>query len=66
MEQKVVTGIAYAKDEAQISLRRVADRPGISAGIFGPLAEAHINVEKLKDELREKFAAELPGVRCSF
>src|SRR5690606_21010628 len=44
VEQQVVTGIAYAKDEAQISLRRVADRPGVAAGIFGPLAEAGINV----------------------
>ncbi|WP_431461044.1 hypothetical protein, partial [Klebsiella pneumoniae] len=38
VEQEVVTGIAYAKDEAQISLRRVADRPGVAGGIFGPLA----------------------------
>ncbi|TIX25610.1 MAG: aspartate kinase, partial [Mesorhizobium sp.] len=38
VEQQVVTGIAYAKDEAQISLRRVGDRPGVAAGIFGPLA----------------------------
>ena len=35
VEQQVVTGIAYAKDEAQISLRRVEDRPGIAAAIFG-------------------------------
>ena len=47
VEQEVVTGIAYAKDEAQISLRRVADRPGVSAAIFGPLAEAHINVDMI-------------------
>ncbi len=40
VEQEVVTGIAYAKDEAQISLRRLADRRGVSAAIFGPLAEA--------------------------
>jgi len=47
VEQQVVTGIAYAKDEAQISLRRVADRPGVAAGIFGPLAEANINVDMI-------------------
>jgi len=41
LEKEVVTGIAYAKDEAQISLRRVPDKPGVSAAIFGPLAEAH-------------------------
>jgi aspartate kinase len=37
VEQEVVTGIAFAKDEAQISLRRLSDRPGVSAAIFGPL-----------------------------
>lgn len=47
VEQQVVTGIAFAKDEAQISLRRVADRPGVSAAIFGPLAEEHINVDMI-------------------
>ena len=47
VEQQVVTGIAYAKDEAQISLRRVADRPGVAAGIFGPLAAANINVDMI-------------------
>ena len=53
VEQQVVTGIAYAKDEAQISLRRVADRPGVSAGIFGPLAEAHINVDMIVQNISE-------------
>ncbi|HEV7254158.1 MAG TPA: aspartate kinase [Mesorhizobium sp.] len=53
VEQEVVTGIAYAKDEAQISLRRVADRPGIAAGIFGPLAEANINVDMIVQNISE-------------
>jgi len=53
VEQQVVTGIAYAKDEAQISLRRVADRPGVSAGIFGPLAEANINVDMIVQNISE-------------
>jgi aspartate kinase len=47
VEQQNVTGIAYARDEAQISLRRVRDRPGVSAAIFGPLAEAGINVDMI-------------------
>lgn len=47
VEQETVTGIAYVKDEAQISLRRLQDRPGISAAIFGPLAEAGINVDMI-------------------
>ncbi|MDP3895406.1 MAG: aspartate kinase [Mesorhizobium sp.] len=53
VEQQVVTGIAYAKDEAQISLRRVADRPGVAAGIFGPLAEGNINVDMIVQNISE-------------
>ena len=47
VEQQVVTGIAYSKDEAQVSLRRVMDKPGVSASIFGPLAEAEISVDMI-------------------
>jgi aspartate kinase len=53
VEQQVVTGIAYAKDEAQISLRRVADRPGVAAGIFGPMADANINVDMIVQNISE-------------
>jgi len=47
MEQQVVTGIAYSRDEAQITLRNVADKPGIAASIFVPLAEANVNVDMI-------------------
>ena len=47
MEQQIVTGIAYSKDEAQITLRNVADKPGVAASIFVPLAEANINVDMI-------------------
>jgi aspartate kinase len=47
MEQQVVTGIAFSKDEAQIAIRRVQDKPGVAASIFGPLAEANINVDMI-------------------
>jgi aspartate kinase len=47
VEQQVVTGIAFSKDEAQISIRRVQDKPGIAAAIFGPLAENNINVDMI-------------------
>jgi aspartate kinase len=47
VEQQVVTGIAYSKDEAQITLRNVADKPGVAAAIFGPLADANINVDMI-------------------
>ncbi len=53
LEKEVVTGIAYARDESQISLRRVPDKPGISAAIFGPLAEANVNVDMIVQSVSE-------------
>ncbi|RPD36924.1 aspartate kinase [Candidatus Liberibacter solanacearum] len=53
MEQEVITGIAYTKDEAQISLRRLQDHPGISASIFSPLAKANINVDMIIQNISE-------------
>jgi aspartate kinase len=53
VEQQVVTGIAYSKDEAQISIRRVQDKPGVAAAIFGPLAEAGINVDMIVQNVSE-------------
>ena len=47
VEQEVVSGIAYSRDEAKITMRKVQDRPGIAAGIFGPLADAAINVDMI-------------------
>jgi aspartate kinase len=47
MEQQVVTGIAFSRDEAQISIREVADKPGVAAAIFIPLAGANINVDMI-------------------
>ena len=47
VEQQVVTGIAFSKDEAQISVREVQDKPGVAAAIFGPLAEANVNVDMI-------------------
>ncbi|MEH3118020.1 MAG: aspartate kinase [Methylorubrum populi] len=47
VEQQIITGIAFSKDEAQITLRAVKDSPGIAAAIFGPLADANINVDMI-------------------
>ena len=47
VEHQVVTGIAFSKDEAQISIRSVLDKPGVAAAIFGPLADADINVDMI-------------------
>src|SRR5688500_17021636 len=56
VEQQVVTGIAFSKDEAQISVRHVQDKPGIAAAIFGPLAEASINVDMIVQNVSEDGA----------
>jgi aspartate kinase len=45
VENQVVSGIAYAKDEAKVTLLKLEDKPGVAARIFGPLAEASINVD---------------------
>ena len=47
VEQEVVSGIAYSKDDAKVTVSGVADRPGVSAAIFGPLADAAINVDMI-------------------
>jgi aspartate kinase len=47
VEQAVVSGIAYSRDEAKITLVKVPDRPGVAARIFGPLADAAINVDMI-------------------
>ena len=53
MESHVVTGIAFSKDEAQISVRQIQDKPGVAASIFGPLAEANINVDMIVQNVSE-------------
>ena len=47
MEKALVSGIAYSRDEAKVTLIGVSDRPGIAAGIFGPLADANVNVDMI-------------------
>jgi aspartate kinase len=47
VEQQVVSGIAYSRDEAKVSIRRVKDKPGVSAAVFGPLAEAGVSVDMI-------------------
>jgi aspartate kinase len=47
MEQEIVSGIAYSRDEAKVTVRRVPDRPGIASAIFGPLSAANVNVDMI-------------------
>src|SRR5947208_3134117 len=56
MENHVVTGIAFSKDEAQISVRQIQDKPGVAAAIFGPLADANINVDMIVQNVSEDGA----------
>ncbi|SEN45882.1 aspartate kinase [Palleronia pelagia] len=54
MENNVVAGVAYSRDEAKMTLISVADRPGIAAAIFGPLAEAGVNVDMIVQNISEE------------
>ncbi len=53
VEKRVVSGIAYSRDEAKITVQRVADRPGVAAAIFGPLADHAINVDMIVQNISE-------------
>jgi aspartate kinase len=53
MESKVVSGVAYSRDEAKMTLLRVQDRPGIAAAIFGPLSDAGVNVDMIVQNISE-------------
>jgi aspartate kinase len=53
VEQHVVSGIAYSRDEAKVTLVKVSDRPGVAAAIFGPLADHAINVDMIVQNISE-------------
>ncbi|ALK08114.1 aspartate kinase [Blastochloris viridis] len=53
VEQQTVTGIAFSRDETQITIRRVADKPGVAASVFGPLTDASINVDMIVQNISE-------------
>ncbi|AIB13359.1 aspartate kinase [Azospirillum brasilense] len=53
VEKEVVSGIAYSRDEAKITLIGVADRPGVAASIFGPLTDAAVNVDMIVQNVSE-------------
>jgi aspartate kinase len=47
VEKEVVAGIAYSRDEAKVTVKHVPDRPGVAAAVFGPLADANVNVDMI-------------------
>jgi aspartate kinase len=53
VEKKPVTGIAYSRDEAKITLLKIPDQPGVAAAIFGPLADAGVNVDMIVQNVSE-------------
>jgi aspartate kinase len=53
-ENNVVSGVAYSRDEAKMTLVSVADRPGIAAAIFMPLADAGVNVDMIVQNISEE------------
>jgi len=53
VEKKPVSGIAYSRDEAKITLHRIPDKPGVAAAIFGPLADAGVNVDMIVQNVGE-------------
>jgi len=53
VEHQVVSSIAYARDEAKVTLLKVADKPGVAASVFGPLAAANINVDMIVQNVSE-------------
>ncbi|BDV34592.1 aspartokinase [Methylocystis iwaonis] len=59
VEAQVVTGIAFSRDEAQITLRNVADKPGVAAAVFMPLSEAGINVDMIVQVVSEKGTTDM-------
>ncbi len=61
MESKVVSGVAYSRDEAKVTLVRVEDRPGIAAAIFGPLADAGVNVDMIVQNISEFVSGTAKG-----
>jgi aspartate kinase len=52
MERNVITGIAHDRNEALVTLVDLPDRPGVVAAVFGPLAEANINVDMIVQSVR--------------
>ena len=54
MESKAVSGVAYSRDEAKMTLLNVADRPGVASAIFGPLAASGVNVDMIVQNISDK------------
>ena len=54
MEQAIVSGVTYTTDEAKVTVRGVPDRPGVAADVFSALADAHVNVDMIIQNVGEQ------------
>ena len=60
MEKRIVSGVAFSRDEAKISLYGLPDHPGVSSQIFGRLADANVNVDMIvQSHARSEGAANM-------
>jgi aspartate kinase len=59
VEKETVSGIAYSRDEAKITVRRVPDRPGIAAAIFGTLADHAVNVDMIVQNVSDDATTDM-------
>ena len=57
LEQQVVSGVTYTRDEAKVTLQQVSDTPGVAATVFGALADAHVNVDMIVQNVSENGKA---------
>ncbi len=53
VEQQVVSGVTYTREEAKVTLQQVNDKPGVAALVFGALADAHVNVDMIVQNVSE-------------
>ncbi len=65
VEREVVSGLAYSRDEAKVTLLSVPDSPGIAASIFGPLADGGINVDMIVQSVSEDGSVTDMTFTCS-
>ena len=59
MEQPLIAGIAYNRDEAKVTIRGVPDQPGVASRIFGPISAAHLNIDMIIQNVAQDGTTDL-------
>ena len=59
MEQPLISGIAYNRDEAKVTIRGVPDQPGVASRIFGPISSAHLNIDMIIQNVAQDGTTDL-------